>query len=197
VQFVALDVEMTRAALTLACVLAALLFFRAPSKRQQSIAEGLAALLAIDCWRPFLRPCVALDMAGFVAWFAVSTWVVTRVLDPSGPRTGQAFALLVCSSGVALQFEVTGELARATFALALAAQLLAAGRFAASGKKPDDAQRVALVLAASSLADALGPWLLGDPSRDWPIGRAVSVATWLLVALDQARALVRGKVARG
>lgn len=182
---------MTRPALTLACVLAALLFFRDPTRRQQTIAEGLAALLAIDVWRPLLHPCPALDLAAFVAWFAIQTWTVGRILDPSGPRTGQAYALLVASAGVALQLELTGELARAAFALALAAQMLAALRFAARGKSPDDAQRVALLLALSSFADAFGPWIFARPDRDWQLGRWISVVTWVIVCGVETWTLLR------
>lgn len=182
---------MTTPPLALAAVLASALAVRAPSPRQTTIAVSLAALLAVNIARPLLAAWLPVYAALFIAWYAVQTWTVGRILDPSGPRTGQAFALLVASAGVALQLELTGELARASFALALAAQILACVRFVARGRRPDDAQRVAIILAASTLADAFGPWLAGQASKDWHVGRAVAVATWMLVALDQGRAMWR------
>ncbi len=182
---------MTRAALYLAALFASAVAWRRPSREQTSIAVALAALLAIDCTRPFLASVPALYVGLFPAWFGVSTWAVARVLDPSGPRTGQAFAMLAASSGVVLTHGATAALARASFALALVAQLLAALRFAARGRSPDDAQRVALILTASSLADVAGPWLAGHASRDWYAGKWPAVITWIVVATWEGICLIR------
>ncbi len=85
------------------------------------------------------------------------------------------------SAVAALRFDRTADLARASFALALAAQLLAALRFLARGRGADDAQRVAMILVFSSVADAFGPWLFARPGEDWQLGRWISVVTWGLI----------------
>ncbi len=80
---------------------------------------------------------------------------------------------------------------RFAFALALAVQALAVARFASRGVKPDGPQRVALLLALSSLASAAGPWLFGDPVRDWSLARWISVVTFSLIAGVQLWMLLR------
>lgn len=192
-RLVSSDLGVTLPALVLAALLAALLAARG-DERQGAVARGLAALLVINAARPFLVSWLPLYVAGFVAFYAVTTWAVEAALTPRGPRTGQTFAVLVCGAGTALRFDAAESLGRAAFALSLAAQLLAALRFAMHGRRPDAAQRVALILVASSFADAFGPWLIGRPDRDWPIGRAISLATWIAIAADQTRALVRGRL---
>ncbi|MEI8256077.1 MAG: hypothetical protein WCJ30_10440 [Deltaproteobacteria bacterium] len=188
---------MTRAALALACALAALLYFRAPTRGRCDVARALAALCALDFARPLLAPWPALYVACFVAWYAVTAAVCEAVLAPREPRTSLIFAVLACSSGTAIRLGATGELARASFALALASQALAAGSFLSRGHRPDDAQRVALILAASSLADAFGPWMLGAPSKDWHVGEWPAVITWIVVAAWGVRCLTRARTDRG
>jgi hypothetical protein len=187
----------TRAALYLAALLASLAGWRRPSLQQVPIVVALCLLFVVDASRPFLAPWPTLYVAGFVVWFGVTTWAVESTLAPAAPRTGQAFAVLACSSGTALRFDATAELARASFALALAAQLLAVARFASRGKPPDDAQRVALILAASSLADIAGPWLCGAASKDWHAGKWPAVITWIAVAIWEAKCLTRARKRRG
>ena len=184
---------MTRATLTVAALLAALLFWRAPSRRQRVIAETLAGLLALDMWRPLLAPWPALYVAGFVGWYAVTSRGVVAVLAPRGPNGGQLFAVLVCASAAALTHGVTAELGRAAYALALALQLLAVARFVLRGRAPDDAQTIALMLAASSAADLVGAWWYRVPSRDWDVGRIQAVATWILIAGWEIRCLIRAR----
>lgn len=187
---------MTLVALVLACVLAAHLAARG-GELQGVVARGLAGLMIVDAARSFLSPWPALYASAFVAWYWLMTRVVARALDPSGPSAGQAFALLAASSPLAIRHGLTPELARASFALALAAQLLALLHFASRGKRPDDAQRVALILAASSLADVAGPWLLGEPGRDWFAGRWPAVITWAAIAGWEGRCLINVRRRRG
>lgn len=182
---------MTRAALALAALLALLLARRAPSSGQRGIALTLAALLAIDVGRPFFAAWPVLYVAGFVLWYAVTAGGVGAVLAPHGLRAGLLFVPLAALAGEAVRRGMTTELARASFALALALQLVALARFVSRGQKPSDAQRAALILVASGIADLAGPWLLGEPSKDWHVGRAIAVSTWIVVSADQVRALWR------
>lgn len=207
---------MTTPPLAVAVALSVALAWRVRRPRQWAVAETLAALLCVNLWRPVLRPWITWDLAAFVAWYAVTAagaWGVLKGARPSRSQTSDAspgFRLtpdgvtadrsaaivraawillpLAClaSSILAVRLDRIAELSRAAFALALALQLLAAVRFASRGVKPDDAQRVALILALSSFVDAFGPWLVGDPSKDWQLGRAISVVTFSIIAGVQA-----------
>jgi hypothetical protein len=235
--------------LALAAALAWALVRRVPSPRQWAIAATLAGLLAVNIFRPLLRPWEPLYVAAFLAWYAATAWCVWRVLrKDEGPRRsvelpflgprlldhpdsnrsstrhesgstwhtllqrapfashcehvgraqGVCLAIaLLASSALAVRVGLTLELSRLVFALALAAQVLAALRFVSRGRWPDDAQRVALILVASSVVDATpGPWLLGMPARDWAVGRWIAVATWLVIAGWEIRCLIRAHRSR-
>lgn len=205
---------MNRTALALAVLLACALARRVPSPRQRTIATTLAGLLALDVCRPML-PWLTLRVAVFVTWYAATAWSVWAVLakeeSPGVPARGLrhlrdlrsrsrqilAVSALLVSSVFVGRFGMTMFFERAAFALALAAQVLAALRFFSRGHSPDDAQRVALILVASSVVDALpGPWLLGEPSRDWNVGRWIAVATWLVIAGWETVCLIRVRVPR-
>lgn len=211
---------MTRAALALCVVLAWALARRVPSRRQVVIAATLTGLLAIDCGRPWLRPWLALNLAAFVAWYAVTAagiWGVLKSEPRSGGTTevsrpdrgstawasrpaflGPAILLAIAclaSSALALHFDRSAELARAAFALSLAAQLLAVARFAFRGCRPDGAQKIALIVALSSFVDAFGPWLFAAPDRDWHYGRWISVVTWSAVCVGEIWMLLRRRTA--
>lgn len=203
---------------------------RAPSRRRRDIAAALTGLLCVNVGRAHLDAWPTLDLAAFVAWYALTAsaaWSVLRKDETPASRrlgglccaptsrcplvserplgwgpasriqevsAGPAILLaLTClaSSVFAVRLGLTAELARAAFALALAAQLLAVLRFAARGTKPDDAQGVALILAASSAADIAGPWLCGHASRDWYAGTWPAVITWIAVAAWEIRCLIR------
>lgn len=195
--------------------LAWLVAWRAPSPRQRAIAATLTGLLAINVFHPAPTSWVSLDVVACALWYALTAGAVWSVLK-SEPRSGgsteaghpdrgstawaRRLAFLgppillgaaVLASPIAYRHGV--DVGRASFALALAAQLVAAARFASRGVAPDDAQRVALVLVASSFADAFGPWLQGEASRDWRIGTIPAVVTWLIVAGWEARCLIRSK----
>ncbi len=187
---------MIRYALSLATVLALALARRVPSARQWAIAVTLAGLLACDVGRPLLVGWPAMRLSMFVAWYAISAWGVAAVLAPEEPRSGLAFALLIAAAPTALRIGTTDELARAAFTLALAAQALAVARLISRGKAPDDAQRVALILAASSLSDVAGPWL-GNASKLWHIGKWPAVLTWLAISGWEIRCLTRAPSPRG
>lgn len=169
----------------------------APSPRQKAVAAALVALLAIAISRPFLRPWEASYVAAFVAWYAVTAWGVVGVLARREPwavgfSLVPAVALPFAPAAIAVQLGETMALERFAFALSLAVQLLAALRFLSRGRSPDDAQRVALVLMASSVIDAApGPWMLGEPARDWGVGLWISAATWIVVAGWEVRCLIR------
>lgn len=194
---------MSRAALAIAAVLAWALAWRAPSPRQRAIAGALVVLLAVDLWRP-LSPWLVLRVALWATFYAVSTWCVWTVLDKEGPAPsgrpegwGPLALAIVAASAIAARHGITLEFSRACFGLSLAAQFIAAGRFLVRGHEPDDAQRVALILASSSAVDAIpGPWLLGEPARDWAVGRWIAGATWLIVAGWEIRCLIRVRAPR-
>jgi hypothetical protein len=188
----------TRIAHALAAVFACLLAWRVPSPRQRAIAGALVALLAVDALRP-LMPWLVLRVALWATFYAVTAWAVWVVLDKEGPAPDGApeswapLALtILAASTIAVRRGITLEFSRSCFVLALAAQLVAGLRFIARGKMPDDAQRVALVLVASSIVDAVpGPWMLGEPVKSWDVGRWISGATWLAIAVWEAVCLIR------
>ena len=187
---------MTTSPLAVAALLASALAWRVRRPRQWALASCLVGLLCVNLWRPVLRPWVTLDLAAFIAFYALTAGLVWRALM-SGPFRWwiSPLAALAClaSSALSLRLGLSAELCRASFALALAAQLLAAARFLSRRLAPDDAQRVALVLVASSFADAFGPWLQGEASRDWRIGTIPAVVTWVIVAGWEARCLIRSR----
>jgi hypothetical protein len=103
-----------------------------------------------------------------------------------------SFALFA-SSVLALRYRVTPQLAGLVFGVALAVELYAAARFALRREVPGQAETVALLLAASSLADVAGPWLFGDPVRDWYAGRWPALVTWCAVGAWEIRCLIRAR----
>jgi hypothetical protein len=193
-------------ALAPAALLAVLLARRAPSSRQWAMAWTLALLLGLALALPPLRPWPVLYVVAFCMWYAATArcvWVaLSQDEEPEPAIAGAAFiaqllAPVLAASALAVRFAATMHLERAAFALALAAQLLAVARFIWRARHPDDAQRVALILAASSVVDAMpGPWLLGEPARDWAVGRWIAVATWIIVAGWEVRCLTRARSSR-
>ncbi len=186
-----------------AAIFAVLLYSRAPSKRQGRIAWAIVGLFCLDVLRyvstflrappPYMgiaRAAWAVSGAAALAWYAVTTWTTWTVLDREEPKRARSvIALPLLALPVALFAAypiVRGPLfvavVRGAFALALAAQILAAGRFAARGVRPGSAQRIALLLALSSFVDAFGPWFVGNPLRDWDYARWISVVTWIIVS---------------
>jgi len=209
---------MERVALAVAATLAGALARRVPSPRQRAIAATLAGLFAVDVCRPYL-PWLTLRTAAFVTWYAATSWCVFVVLEKDEPQrpviglrslqnlrltsvgTAVSFALAVLAiltaSILSAERAATMGLCRVVFAISIAAQALATLRFFSRGHTPDDAQRVALILAASSVVDAVpGPWLLGEPARDWVVGRCISIATWIAVAGWETRCLIRARTRR-
>ncbi len=193
---------MTRTALALAFVLAWAVARLVPSPRQWAIAATLAGLLSLDVLRMGTAPYQVVHVAAFVGWYALSAscaWVVLDVDERGavdylvrGSVPLLSALIILAGSALAVRFGLTMELSRLAFALALAAQVLAALRFVSRGRWPDDAQRVALILVASSVVDATpGPWLLGMPARDWAVGRWIAVVTWLAIAGWEMRCLIR------
>jgi xanthosine utilization system XapX-like protein len=98
---------------------------------------------------------------------------------------------LFVAATMAVHFERTMDLERGAFALSLCVQLLAALRFLSRGKPSDDAQRVALVLAASTCCDVAGAWWYHDPVAHWPIGQIQALITWAAIAAWEGRCLIR------
>ena len=183
--------------LALAAALSWLLLHVAPSRRQKGIGATLGALLVLAVARPMLRPWEGLYAGAFVSWYAVMAWGVVAALsrrEPWGIGFDVALALAIpfLPAVVAARLGDSMALERAAFVLSLAVQILATLRWLWRRKMPDDAQRVALVLVASSVVDAApGPWMLGEPARDWSIGLWISGATWIIVAGWEVRCLIR------
>ncbi len=157
---------------------------------------ALTALAMIDVARPWLTQWPATRAALFVSFYAITAWGVASAIAPEEPRAWLAFALLIAAAPTAIRLGTTDELARASFALALAAQALAVVRFVSRGQRPDDAQRVALILAASSLSDVAGPWLMGDAARSWYAGKWPAMLTWLTISAWELRCLTRARSPR-
>jgi hypothetical protein len=192
-------VNYLRAALALATMLAFVLARRAPSAGQRTIAWTLAALLAIDVALPPLLVWPEAYAALWCAFYAATSAGVVLVLVPleTKPpwhvvalRATLVLAGLFVLSTLAHRAGQPARLERGAFALSLALQLLAALRFMSRGKKADDAQRVALVLAASTCCDVAGAWCYGDPVAHWPIGQVQALITWAAIAAWEGRCLI-------
>jgi len=179
----------TRGALALAVAAAWMLALRVPTRRQRELAAGLAALLAVDVARIWELP-PRVDHALSVAWYAVTTALVWRatVERPRWLVSKQIAAGFVLAS-IALAI-LPGTIV-ATFWLALAAQILASARLIARREIPDQVATVGLILAASSVADVAGPWLLANPTRDWYTNQWPAVATWIAIAAWEGRCWTR------
>jgi hypothetical protein len=180
---------MTRTALALAVVAAWLLFASVRTSRQRLVAIGLSALLAIDVGR-LLPMSDAAHHAAFVLWYGVTAAIVTAALwRPAHAPILLAFAVLA-------MFRGTGPPAHW---LALAVQVAAVVIYLSPRPVPlpGQVETVALLVAASSLADVAGPWLLGAPVRDWRMGQLPAVATWLAVAGWETRCWIRARRGRG
>lgn len=188
---------MAQAVLIVATLMACALFCRTRAERQGAVAKTLTGLALVDMARPHVVSWPSLYVMLFVIWYAITAWGVASTLAPEEPRTGLSFALLIAAAPTALRLGTTAELARASFALALAAQALAVVRFLSRGKTPDDSQRVALIIAASSLSDVAGPWMLGEASRDWYTGKWPALLTWGAISAWEFRCLMRARSPRG
>jgi hypothetical protein len=179
---------MIRASLALAVVAAWLLALRVPTTRQREVATCLTALLALDMARlaGLPRP---VDHAAFVGWYAVTAAMVAELLL-SPPR----WALVA----VTLPFVAVATLDRAGSAywVALGIQVGCAARYLARRPIPGQVETVGLLVAASSLADVVGPWLLSEPGRDWKYGTIPSVVTWLAVAGWEGRCWIGARMSR-
>jgi hypothetical protein len=204
---------MTRAALFVAALSALTLMWRSPSRGQRTIATTLWALLAIDVLRSFSRsfrdapPYVGLDRAawavdgaGLLAWYALTAIAVGGVLTPRRSNAWAAWVavgLAVAPCLFAAYPMVRGapflSLVGAAKATSAAALLLGTIRFLSRGRAPDDAQRVALALAASTWCDVAGAWWYGDPVAHWPIGQLQALVTWAAVAAWEGRCLIRAR----
>ncbi len=178
---------MTRLALALAVATAWLLFLRVRTSRQRDLAIGLSVLLALDV-STLAHPPRAIGHAVFVMWYGVTASVAFAALwHQSWPVIVPPFAILAAFHG-------TGP---AAFWLALALQVIAAARLIARREIPDQVATVGLILAASSLADVAGPWLMGAPVRDWLIGRWPAIVTWLAIAGWEGRCWIHARRRHG
>lgn len=183
---------MTRLALLLAVLSALALAFKARSHRP--IAGALALLLAIDvarlataggegwAWR--------LDAGLTAAWYAVTAaavvdalrgrWMVNEWLFAWGSATWLACAVKAKGGDVA-------DVWRGLFGGCLLFQAAVASRFAVNARRRpwSPGEVVALLLAASSVADLAGPWLRAHPVLEWSVSLLPSTATWLTIAMYQ------------
>ncbi len=163
---------MTRPSLALAVVASWMLFARIRTSRQRDWAIGLSVLLALDVGT-LAHPPRAIGHAVFVIWYGVTASVVV------GATYRQAWPIIIPTFAILAAFRGTGP---ATFWLALALQVIAAGLAVGRREIPDQVATVGLILAASSLADVAGPWLLGRYQQEWAIGRIPAIVTWLSIA---------------
>lgn len=174
---------MTRLALALAVAAAWLLFARVRTSRQRALAIWLSALFALDAVHliPALAPA---GHAVFVVWYGVTACLVV------GGLGRQAWPLVLPWFIVLGIFHGTGPTA---FWLALALQFLAVAAYLYRREIPGQVETAALLVAASSLADVAGPWLAGDPTRDWKFGAIPAILTWIVVAGWEARCWISAR----
>ena len=185
---------MTRLALLLAVLSAIALAFKVRSHRP--IAGALALLLAIDVARLATaggeygtwRLDAALCAGWYVAIMAVvvdalaGTW--RRVVDLAAPAWSIATlgALEVKGRGGDVE-----EVWRAVALLSafILGPLALAFAFNARRRPWSPGEVVALLLAASSVADLAGPWLRAHPVLAWSVSLLPSTATWCTIAMYQ------------
>ena len=151
------------------------------------LAACLAALALFDAAR-LASPPRCLDVALFAAWWPALALAV------AGPLTGRWRALTVgaaawwaLATARALPLHGAALAAEwwALWALSTAAQVGAVAAWAwRARRRPGEAEAMALLLAAGSVADAAGPWLYGasGAAGRWEIGRWQSAVTWGAVA---------------
>ena len=185
---------MTRLALLLAVLSAIALAFKVRSHRP--IAGALALLLAIDVarlataggegwdWR--------LDAALTAGWYVVTGAAVVGALAGTWRRAVD-LAIPAWSIATFGALEVKGrggdveEVWRAVAILSafILGPLALAFAFNARRRPWSPGEVVALLLAASSVADLAGPWLRAHPALAWSVSLLPSAATWCTIAMYQ------------
>lgn len=173
-----------RLALAAALLVVTLRARRSPPLRP--LAACLLALALLDVAR-LASPPRCLDVALYAAWWPALALAV------AGPLTGRWRALTVgaaawwaLATARALPLHGAALAAEwwALWALSTAAQVGAVAAWAwRARRRPGEAEAMALLLAAGSVADAAGPWLYGasGAAGRWEIARWQSAGTWALV----------------
>ncbi len=153
------------------------------------LAASLAALLALD-----VAMLATLPRGLYVAAFA--GWYVVGALAVAGPLWGHWSALAAGGAGwwaieVARLLAPPGPIPpsewAALWAVATACQIAAVAAWARRAwrrrEAPGEGQAIALIVAAGSMADAVGPWAWGPGGawERWEVGRWQSAATWACV----------------
>jgi hypothetical protein len=174
--------ELPRIALALACAVTAWRARRVPDLRP--VALSLLALLALDVGRA-LSPPRPLDRALYLGWYAVEAAAVAGAL---WGRWGVCAAVAAGWWGhevARLGWGTVGPWEwQAVWMVATACQCGAAARWARRAgrarRPPTEPETIALVVAAGSIADGVGPWVAGggEAVARWELGRWQSAATW-------------------
>lgn len=186
----------TRCALALAVLSAWALSRRVPTGRQREVHRGLELLLAVDLIR-LLRPPAAIDHAASVAWYAVTAALVWRGVDRPTWLVSKRIDAVLAIASIALAALPTGPAPAHWLALAVQVASVVIYLSPHPTPLPGQVETVALLVAASSVADVAGPWLRGSPTVDWFLGKIPAVATWLAVAGWETRCWIRARRGRG
>lgn len=151
------------------------------------LAACLLALALLDGARA-LGPPRCLDVALFAAWWPAMALAVAGPLSGAwGPLATGAAAWWALAVARALPLHGAALAAEwwALWALSAAEQVASVAAWAwRARRRPGEAEAVALLLTAGSVADGAGPWFYGagEAAARWEIGRWQSAVTWGAVA---------------
>lgn len=165
-------------------------------RSHRPIAVALALLIAIDVARLATaggEGCAwRLDAALCAGWYVVTGAAVVGALSGAWRRTVDLAIPAWALVGIgALEVKGRGgdveEVWRVVAILSafLLGPLALAFAFNARRRPWSPGEVVALLLAASSVADLAGPWLRAHPVAAWPVSLLPSTATWLTIAMYQ------------
>lgn len=192
----------------------------------EAVRPGLRWLYHAPAWERFARATWALYVALGLLWYVITAgcvWLVLAKNNGPDPKIGAVaedairesdyhrpnrskttLALLALPVALYLAYPSIRGLpietaTRSLFFSCLAVQVGTVVLWTRrdSDRGDDGAERCALMLAASSCFEALGPWIHRMPSARWYDARWINVATWACVAGWEAWCLINARRRRG
>lgn len=162
------------------------------------LARWALARCLVDAPAPYVglaRALFHVDQALLLLWPFGALAIVLLVLarrDPQIVAGAWAGAVLVLASGYP-ELRGRGPLGRvytSAHAVEIVVELACVAAFLARRQWPGPPQEVALILVASDLGLAMGPYLFADPMRDWFTSRWPTILVLAAISTVQTRRIL-------